>query len=120
MWWVDVGMRNRALTQDTNVERIAVATFSRLRERAHAVIAVRTRDKAVQRRRLRRRALRPIDAKVSADFVDFVFHEVEWCDFDVGIEHGRRVRADLESMPRRVEKLAMSRSLSANSAVALV
>ena len=46
-------MIDRTLAHDTNIERIAITALGAGAQRAHRFTAVRLRDEAVQRRRLR-------------------------------------------------------------------
>src|SRR5688500_7414811 len=57
--------RDRSLAQHADVERIAVAVLYAFGERCHTRATVRSRDEPVERRRQRRRALRPVDAQVA-------------------------------------------------------
>src|SRR5258706_7770987 len=49
---------------------------------------------------LRRGSLWAIDAQIAGNFVDFILHQIEGSDLDVGIEYFRRLRANLQAMPR--------------------
>ena len=96
----DLVPRNRPFAEDTDIQRIAIASFGRRREAAHALVTVGARDKPVQRRVLRGGALRSIDAKIPGYLVNFILHEVERRDLDVRVENLRRIRTNLQTMPR--------------------
>ena len=40
------------------------------------------------------------NAQIAGSFVDFILHQIEGSDLDVGIEYFRRLRANLQAMPR--------------------
>ena len=95
----DLRLRDRPLAEHADVQRIAVAAAGHRRELRHPLRAIRLRHEAVQRRRLRRRALRPVDLQIARGLVDLVLDQVERRDLDEHIDHARRI-APGRAMPR--------------------
>ena len=55
---------------------------------------------------LARKALGPIDAKVSESLIEFILHRIGRYNFNVSVYHRRRIRAGPDAVPRvRLEKL---------------
>ena len=95
----DLGAVDRALAEDADVEGVAVAALGARSERLDAPVAERLRDEAVEHRRLRRGALRPVHAQVPGLLVELVLHDVERRDLEEGVNHLRRVRSGREAVP---------------------
>ena len=70
------------------------------------LVTVGSRNEAVECRRLRRGALRPVDAQIAGNLVDLIFHQVEGRDLDIGVEEFRRFRAGGKAVPRMRPELA--------------
>ena len=94
-----LGMIDRPLADYADVERIAIAALAVFGETPHPLAAIGLRDEAVERGRLRGGALRAVDAQVAGRLVDFVLHEIERGDLDIGVDDARRVRPGLQAVP---------------------
>src|SRR5262249_47272466 len=95
-----LGARDRPLAQHADVERIAVAPLRALAQLRHLRAAIGARHEAVERRRQRGGALRPVHAQVAALLVDLVLDVVERRYLYVRIDVARRLAPSLEPVPR--------------------
>ena len=89
----------RALADHADIERIAVTALAAFGEPPHPLATIGLRNEAIERGRLRGGALRAVDAQVAGGLVDFVLHEIERGDLDVGIDDARRIRPRLKAVP---------------------
>ena len=91
--------RYRSLAQDHDIKGIPVTSRAPGRQSHHTVAAIRSWDKPVKSGRLRRSSLRAVDPEVARQFIDLIFHQIEWCYFHKNVENIRGRWADIEAMP---------------------
>src|SRR6266508_504482 len=97
----NLGARDGPFADDADVERISIGSidvFGRKYSNPHR--AVRARDESVERRRLRRAALRAIETQIPGRFIDLVLHGVERSDLDISVDDLGSLVARLEAVPR--------------------
>src|SRR5207247_11096069 len=102
----DLVAHDGALADHADVQGIAVAPLRGRGESTHMLSAVGPWDEPVQRRVLRGRALRSIDAQISRHLVDLVLHQVERRNLDERVEDLWRIGAHLQAVPRVPPEMA--------------
>ena len=87
------------LADHADVQRIAIASVAAGRETTNTIAAIGLRNESIERGRMGRSALRPIDAQIAGGFVDFIFHQVVGRDLDEGVDDSWRFGTRLETVP---------------------